>query len=152
MPLDWDTTICESLDDVRDMLQFLDVYLDDDTIQAKVTIKGIGMTAAAFDQWKEENLEPVAHSEQPTPSPEVKEEWAYIPGGKTGRLVNPDAPATEPVKDSPVENDRLNKAKDLSLDWFKEKSRADDLTDKLQQAHADIRYWKEQYDRLRFSQ
>jgi len=52
MPLDWDTSICESLDKVRDLLQYLDIYLDDPDIDAKVTIKGIGMTRAAFKEWE----------------------------------------------------------------------------------------------------
>jgi len=57
MPLDWDTTICEDLDAVRDTLQYLEIYFDDPTIEAKATIRGIGMTRSAYEKWKEENLE-----------------------------------------------------------------------------------------------
>jgi hypothetical protein len=57
MPLDWDTTICESLDYVRDTLQFLDTYLDDPDCEAKVIIRGIGMSREAYAEWKKEHLE-----------------------------------------------------------------------------------------------
>ena len=50
VPVEWDTTICASLDEVRDVLQFLDIYFDDD-IEAKATIRGIGMSRAAYAQW-----------------------------------------------------------------------------------------------------
>ena len=56
MPVDWDTTICESLDEVRDVLQYLDIHLDDDTIEAKITIRGIGMTEEAYLAWKKEHI------------------------------------------------------------------------------------------------
>jgi hypothetical protein len=57
MPLEWNTTICESLDEVRKILQYVDIHLDDPTIEARVIIRGIGMTQVAFKQWQEENLE-----------------------------------------------------------------------------------------------
>lgn len=55
MPVDWDTTICQSLDGVMDVLRYLDIHLDDDTIEAKVTIRGIGMTKEAYAKWVEES-------------------------------------------------------------------------------------------------
>jgi hypothetical protein len=55
--LDWDITICESLDHVRDILQYLDTFLDDPEIEAKVVITGIGLTRSAYEKCKEENLE-----------------------------------------------------------------------------------------------
>jgi len=55
--LDWDITICESLDHVRDTLQYLDTFLDDPEIEAKVIITGIGLTRSAYKKWKEENIE-----------------------------------------------------------------------------------------------
>lgn len=56
MPLDWNTTIVDSLDGIMDMLRYLDIYLDDPDCEATVTIRGIGMTRSAFKQWQEENL------------------------------------------------------------------------------------------------
>lgn len=56
MPVDWNTTICESLDEVRDVLQYLDIHLDDDTIEAKVTIRGIAMSREAYAEWKKEYI------------------------------------------------------------------------------------------------
>jgi hypothetical protein len=55
--LDWDITICESLDHVRDILQYLDTFLDDPEIEAKVIITGIGLTRSAYENWKKEHLE-----------------------------------------------------------------------------------------------
>lgn len=57
IPVDWDTTICESLEGVLDVLKYLDIHLDDDTIEARITIRGIAMTRAAFANWKKEYIE-----------------------------------------------------------------------------------------------
>jgi hypothetical protein len=57
MPVEWDTTICVDLDEVRGILQYLEIHFDDPTIDAKATIRGIGMTRSAYEKWKEENLE-----------------------------------------------------------------------------------------------
>ena len=51
-PLEWDETICETIDEVRDLLNFLDIYLDDDTRELKVIITGVGMTKDAFYQYQ----------------------------------------------------------------------------------------------------
>jgi hypothetical protein len=56
---DWQITICESLDEVHSVLQYLDIYLDDsieleDGQQRKVVITGIPMTPASFNNWVQE--------------------------------------------------------------------------------------------------
>lgn len=61
MPVDWDTTICESLYAVGKILKYLDIYLDDDTPTEngeprQVIITGIGMTRKAYKEWKKEYL------------------------------------------------------------------------------------------------
>lgn len=58
---EWDTTICESLDDVKNILEYLDIHLDDatelpDGEKRQVVITGIGMTPEAFKNWKAEHL------------------------------------------------------------------------------------------------
>ena len=45
-------TICESLDDVRDYLQSIDIDFDDEERDAEVRIKGIGMTRDGFKEWQ----------------------------------------------------------------------------------------------------
>lgn len=57
-PLDWNFTICESLDEVKNVLQFADVFLDDETRGTKVIVKGIGMTREAYNHWKKEKNNP----------------------------------------------------------------------------------------------
>lgn len=54
--LDWNTTICESLDEVRDVLQYLDIFFDEPDSEARITIRGIGMTRSAYEDWKKEHL------------------------------------------------------------------------------------------------
>lgn len=61
IPLDWEIAICDSLKGVNKILQFVDIYLDDDTPtepgeERQVIITGIGMTRSAYKQWKEEYL------------------------------------------------------------------------------------------------
>lgn len=61
MPEEWDTTICATLDEVRDLLQYLDIHLDDDTPTSdgeprQVIITGIPMTRTAYRLWREEYL------------------------------------------------------------------------------------------------
>jgi hypothetical protein len=51
IPIEWDYTICESIKHVYHQLGYLDIHLDDDTIEAKVIITGIAMTKAEFKQW-----------------------------------------------------------------------------------------------------
>ncbi len=63
MPEDWDYTICESLDHVRETLQYLDVHLDDDTPTTneeprRVVITGVPMTPAAYRDFIKENNVP----------------------------------------------------------------------------------------------
>lgn len=60
MPVEWDETICDSLAGVMRTLEFLDIYLDDDTETSdgeprSVTITGIGMTKAAYKDFLKEN-------------------------------------------------------------------------------------------------
>lgn len=57
VPVEWDTTICESLDEVLDVLKYLDIHLDDDTIEARITIRGIAMTRSAYAHWRKEYIE-----------------------------------------------------------------------------------------------
>lgn len=57
MPLEWDETICESLEEVLDVLKFVDIYLDDDTVKAKVIITGIGMSREAYQQWRKDHID-----------------------------------------------------------------------------------------------
>ncbi len=57
---EWDYTICESLDHIRETLQYLDVHLDDDTETSngesrRVVITGIPMTPSAYRNFLEEN-------------------------------------------------------------------------------------------------
>lgn len=54
-PVDWDTTIVDSLDGVMEVLKYLDIHLDDPDCNLVVKIKGIGMTREAFKKWQEEN-------------------------------------------------------------------------------------------------
>ena len=57
MPVDWNTTIVDSLEEVMKVIQYLDIYFDDPDCKGSVKIKRIGMTRSAFKQWQEENLE-----------------------------------------------------------------------------------------------
>ena len=59
MSEDWNETICESLDDVRKQLDYLDIHLDDDSEtepgrERKVIITGVGMTPLEFEAWYRE--------------------------------------------------------------------------------------------------
>ena len=65
-PLDWDYTICESLDEVRDLLEYLDSYLDDSEGEGKVIIQGIGMTAGAYEEFKESGIKYTTYKPKPT--------------------------------------------------------------------------------------
>jgi hypothetical protein len=56
MSVDWNTTICESLDDVRDVIQFLYTHFDDPECNGRAIITGIGMTREAYAKWKEEYI------------------------------------------------------------------------------------------------
>lgn len=55
--VDYDYTIVESLDDVRDNLQIAYQDLDDPELEATVIITGIGMTVAEYEKWFKENVE-----------------------------------------------------------------------------------------------
>ena len=46
--------IAEDLDEVREMLQSVEIQLDDPDANAEVRIKGIGLTRAAFENYKDE--------------------------------------------------------------------------------------------------
>jgi hypothetical protein len=57
--VEWDCTICESLEQVLEVLKSLDIHLDDDTpvepgFERKVVIQGIGMTPLAYEEFKKE--------------------------------------------------------------------------------------------------
>ena len=59
MPVEWDYTICETLEDVLQQLKALDIHLDDDTPThngkpRSVTITGIPMTPSAYKEFIEE--------------------------------------------------------------------------------------------------
>lgn len=56
VPVEWNTTICESLEHVHDTLKFLDIYFDDETIEAKAIIIGVGMTRKEYADWCHEHL------------------------------------------------------------------------------------------------
>ena len=58
---EWDTTICDSLKGVMQILEYLDIHLDDATETAngekrRVIITGIGMTRQQYKDWKAEYL------------------------------------------------------------------------------------------------
>ena len=55
IPVDWNTTICDSLSGVHKTLKFLDIYFDDPELKAEVTIRGIGMTIQEYKDWKKDN-------------------------------------------------------------------------------------------------
>lgn len=54
--VDWDCTICESLEEVMGVLRFLDTDLDDPERKTKVTITGIGMSRQAYYAWGKEHI------------------------------------------------------------------------------------------------
>lgn len=58
--LDFDCTICETLDQVRGYLQLVETDFDDPEKEASVTIKGIGMTRTGYSEFLKsiENLHP----------------------------------------------------------------------------------------------
>lgn len=56
VPVDWDCTICESLEAVMDVLRYLDIHFDDPEIKAKATIQGVGMSRSAFEQWQKDHI------------------------------------------------------------------------------------------------
>ena len=49
--------ICEDLDEVHGYLQSRETDLDDETMNAEVRIKGIGMTKAAYKAWRKSILD-----------------------------------------------------------------------------------------------
>jgi hypothetical protein len=53
-PLNWNETICESLEQVLDTLKYLDIYLDDDESELRVIITGVGMTKAAYKTYNDD--------------------------------------------------------------------------------------------------
>ncbi len=52
--LEWDITICETLDEVRDILQLVEIDLDDEERKTEVVITGIPMTKGAYNDWRKE--------------------------------------------------------------------------------------------------
>ena len=55
--IEYDYTIVESLDDIRDYLQAADEDLDNPELKAKVVITGVGMTVAQYERWFKKNVE-----------------------------------------------------------------------------------------------
>lgn len=58
---EWDTAVCESLEEVLDTLKYLDIHLDDDTETTDgeprlVIIKGVAMTPIAYRAIKESEI------------------------------------------------------------------------------------------------
>ncbi len=49
---DFDFTICETLDEVREMLQLAEIHLDDPDKHTKVIVTGIPMTPPQYDKFK----------------------------------------------------------------------------------------------------
>lgn len=52
---DGDYMICESIDQITDLLKQVDINLDDPEVKATVEIKGIPMTPAEYETWLKEN-------------------------------------------------------------------------------------------------
>ncbi len=50
-----DYTICESLEQVAEVLQYVDIDFDDPEKSATVEIKGVGMTPIEYKEWLKEN-------------------------------------------------------------------------------------------------
>jgi len=59
MPIDWDYTIVETIEQAGEQLKFFDIHLDDPSIDAKVIITGIGMTIKEFVEWEENRVLPL---------------------------------------------------------------------------------------------
>jgi len=77
MPIDWDYTIVETIEQAGEQLKFFYIHLDDPSIDAKVIITGIGMTIKEFVEWEENRVLPLRlqapvvalpECNQPTPS------------------------------------------------------------------------------------
>ncbi len=49
--VEYDYTICETLDEIMDNITMVDTDLDDDTRNAEVKIKGIGMTKKEYSEF-----------------------------------------------------------------------------------------------------
>jgi hypothetical protein len=50
--LDFDYTIVETIDEIRDLIQMCDTELDDPGKVAQITITGMGMTRTQFAEFK----------------------------------------------------------------------------------------------------
>ncbi len=57
---EWDYTICETLEEVYQILTAMDIHLDDDSPtatgeQIRVVVTGVGMTPKEYKEWKADN-------------------------------------------------------------------------------------------------
>lgn len=110
--LEYDYTICDKMHKVKCALDGVEWQLDDDTINARVEITGIALTAKEWECWQETFQLPARFEIPTTPAPEVKEEKKprtlhqqhldNIVNGIFGR------PSPEPVKDTQVEQKVLH--------------------------------------------
>lgn len=81
MPIEGDYTICQSIEEIREQLEAVDIHLDEPDLQAKVIITGVGMTIAEFSLWDKTGelparLQPpvIYLNESPPPDQPVPEE------------------------------------------------------------------------------